>query len=98
MGGAFLYGIWGAVFIRLYNAKWMIGAVISFVSASSLYFVIPQWSLHQLLKRAKEEILNHFKDSYEAIKNTYMQKLAAVSLKIDEEDLVSTNELDLMIR
>lgn len=98
MGGAFLYGIWGVIFIRLYNAQWMIGAVISFVSASSLYFVIPQWSLHQLLKRTKEEILNHFKDSYEAIKNTYMQKLAAVSLKIDEEDLVSTNELDLMIR
>lgn len=98
MGGAFLYGIWGAIFIRLYNAQWMIGAVISLVSASFLYFVIPQWSLHLLLAKTKKEIMNHFKDSYEAIKKTYMQKLAIASSNIDDEDLVSTKELDLLIR
>ncbi|MFX0201116.1 MAG: hypothetical protein ACFFCW_33780 [Candidatus Hodarchaeota archaeon] len=98
MGGAFLYGIWWVIFIRLYNAQWMIGEVISLVSASFLYFVIPQWSLHQLLTKTKEDILNHFKDSYEAIKKTYMQKLAIASSNIDDEDLVSIKELDLLIR
>ena len=72
--------------------------LFAFVGGSLLYFIIPQWSLHQLLNRAKGEILNHFKDSYEATKDAYIQKLAAASATIEEENLVSTKELDLLIR
>ncbi len=42
--------------------------------------------------------MNHFKDSYEATKDAYIQKLAAASATIEEENLVSTKELDLLIR